>query len=383
MTILRNNIKLPEDFITPCYIYNLSLLNNTLDSVIKESSKYDFKVHFAIKSNANKVILKNISKKGLGADCVSGNEIIRALECGFTNDSIVYAGVGKSDKEIKIALENNISCFNCESMQEIEVINDFAAKTHKIANIAIRVNPNVDAHTHAYITTGLEENKFGIYLKDLDKIINRTQKLQNIAIKGLHFHIGSQITDMNVFKNLCLKVNAIISEFEAQNTHFENINFGGGLGIEYDKPYTESVAKFANYFSTFATYFKKRYNQQIHFELGRAISAHCGDLLSKVLFIKKSGNKEFAILDAGMSDLLRPALYGAYHYIENISSNKEKNKYDVVGPICESSDIFGKDVNLNKTQRGDYILIHSCGAYGEVMASKYNLRDLPQIYYTE
>jgi len=383
MTILRNNIKLPEDFITPCYIYNLSLLNNTLDSVIKESSKYDFKVHFAIKSNANKVILKNISKKGLGADCVSGNEIKRALECGFTNDSIVYAGVGKSDKEIKIALENNISCFNCESMQEIKVINDFAAKKHKIVNIAIRINPNVDAHTHAYITTGLNENKFGVYLSDLDDIVKKTLKLKNISIKGLHFHIGSQITDMSVFKNLCLKVNNIISEFESQNIYFENINFGGGLGIEYNKPYTESVVKFENYFSTFANYFKKKNNQQVHFELGRSISAHCGDLLSKVLFIKKSGNKEFAILDAGMSDLLRPALYGAYHFIENISSNKEKNKYDVVGPICESSDIFGKDVSLNKTQRGDYILIHSCGAYGEVMASKYNLRDLPHIYYTE
>lgn len=377
------DIKLPKEFITPCYIYNLPLLNDTLDCVIKESSRFNFKVHFAIKSNANKVVLKKIAKKGLGADCVSGNEVLRAIECGFPSDSIVYAGVGKSDKEIKTALDNNISCFNCESMQEIEVINNFASQANKVANIAIRVNPNVDAHTHSYITTGLEENKFGVYINELDKIISNTLECKNISLVGLHFHIGSQITDMNVFKNLCLVVNDIVSKFESQNINFEYINFGGGLGIEYNKPYSEAIAKFKEYFETFDTYYKKREKQEVHFELGRAISAHCGDLLSKVLFIKNSGKKQFAILDAGMSDLLRPALYGAFHKVENISSELDEELYDVVGPICESSDIFGKDIKLNKTKRGDYILIHTCGAYGEVMASKYNLRDLPHIYYVK
>lgn len=368
---------------TPCYYYNLNLLRKTLQKVTEEAGKYPaFHIHYAVKANANPVILNTIREYGLGADCVSGNEIKRAVECGFAANSIVFAGVGKSDEEIITALKEDIFCFNCESLPEIQVINELAGQMQKKAQIALRVNPNVDAHTHHYITTGIEENKFGIYLYDLDHVIAELQAFPHIELIGLHFHIGSQITDMTVFRSLCLKVNEIQQHLKNQGIFLSHINFGGGLGIEYNDPHTEPIAGFASYFETFARSFEPiSPAQQIHFELGRAIVAHCGDLLSRVLYVKEGKNKKFVILDAGMNDLLRPALYQAFHKIENISSHLPEEKYDVVGPICESSDCFGKDVFLSKTKRGDIIVIHSAGAYGETMASQYNLRDLPASFF--
>lgn len=362
---------------TPCYYYNIDLLEKTLESVKAASEKYRYHVHYAIKANANPVLLKLIQRYGLGADCVSGNEIARALECGFPAEKIVYAGVGKSDEEIELALQNDIFCFNCESLPEILVIDEIARRLNKKAKIALRINPNVDAHTHHYITTGIEENKFGIYLYDLEHVITAVNPLKNIELTGLHFHIGSQITDMSVFRGLCLRVNEIQKKLKQQGVILSQVNFGGGLGIDYDKPYGEPIADFTSYFDTFADFFEPEPHQQIHFELGRSIIAHCGDLISKVLYVKEGKNKKFVILDAGMNDLLRPALYQAFHKIENISSHGPEEKYDVVGPICESSDCFGKDVTLSETSRGDRIVIHSCGAYGETMASQYNLRNLP------
>lgn len=368
---------------TPCYYYDLKLLRKTLQKVNEESGKYsNFHVHYAIKANANPVILKVIREYGLGADCVSGNEIKRAVECGFPGHSIVYAGVGKSDEEILTALQQDIFCFNCESLPEIQVINGIAGKLNKKARIALRINPNVDAHTHHYITTGIEDNKFGIYLYDLDRVIAGLPALSNIELTGLHFHIGSQITDMAVFRSLCLKVNEIQQQLKKQGIILPHINFGGGLGIEYNDPHEEPIADFAAYFATFARHFEcSSSRQQIHFELGRSIIAHCGDLISKVLYVKEGRNKKFVILDAGMNDLLRPALYQAFHKIENITSRLPEEKYDVVGPICESSDCFGKDVSLNRTGRGDILVIHTAGAYGETMASRYNLRDLPASFF--
>lgn len=372
-----------EDLKTPCYYYDLKLLRKTLQKVNEESGKYsNFHVHYAIKANANPVILKVIREYGLGADCVSGNEIKRAVECGFPGHSIVYAGVGKSDEEILTALQQDIFCFNCESLPEIQVINEIAGKLNKKARIALRINPNVDAHTHHYITTGIEENKFGIYLYDLDRVIAGLPALSNIELTGLHFHIGSQITDMAVFRSLCLKVNEIQQQLKKQGIILPHINFGGGLGIEYNDPHEEPIADFAAYFATFARHFEcSSSGQQIHFELGRSIIAHCGDLISKVLYVKEGRNKKFVILDAGMNDLLRPALYQAFHKIENITSRLPEEKYDVVGPICESSDCFGKDVSLNRTGRGDILVIHTAGAYGETMASRYNLRDLADSFF--
>ena len=368
---------LPIDLPTPYYYYDMELLERTLEVVKTESSKYGFHVHYAIKANANPHLLECISHYGLGADCVSGNEIQRALSCHFPAWEIVYAGVGKSDREIELALQEDILCFNCESLAEIQVIDEIAGRLGKKARIALRINPNVDAHTHHYITTGIEENKFGIYLYDLETVITEILKRNHLELIGLHFHIGSQITDMTVFRGLCLRANQIQAQLKARGLSLPHINFGGGLGIDYADPYRKPIADFQAYFATFARFFEPAPHQQIHFELGRSIIAHCGNLVSKVLYVKEGINRQFVILDAGMNDLLRPALYQAFHKIENISSDAAEEKYDVVGPICESADCFGKEVTLNTTRRGDIIVIYSCGAYGEAMASRYNLRDLP------
>lgn len=374
---------LPSHVPTPCYFYDLALLEKTLQTVQAASSPYGYHIHYAIKANANPVLLRRISRYGLGADCVSGNEIQRALECGFPADGIVYAGVGKSDTEIEQALQRDIFCFNCESLPEIHVIDEIAGRMGKKARIAIRVNPNVDAHTHHYITTGIEENKFGIYLYDLKHVITEVLQLTHIELIGLHFHIGSQITDMSVFRGLCIRANEIQQAMKERGLLLPHINFGGGLGIDYNEPYRTPIADFKSYFATFAQFFEPEPHQQIHFELGRSIVAHCGDLLARVLYVKEGKKRKFAILDAGMNDLLRPALYQAFHKIENLSSQEPEEKYDVVGPICESADCFGKDVTLPQTHRGDLIAIHSCGAYGETMASRYNLRDLAPAIFSE
>ena len=369
-------IQLPEGMPTPYYYYDITLLENTLDAALKAASKHGYHIHYAIKANANPVLIRYISNKGLGADCVSGNEISRALECGFKANSIVYAGVGKSDHEIELALQSDIFCFNCESLPEIEVINEIAGRMKKTAQIALRINPNVEAHTHHYITTGIEENKFGIYLYDLKRVMTAVLQMPNIRLIGLHYHIGSQITDMTVFRGLCLRANEIQQQMKEHGLLLPYINFGGGLGIDYDNPEKNDIADFEAYFNTFAQFFEPMPHQEIHFELGRSIIAQCGSLISKVLYVKEGKNRKFIILDAGMNNLLRPALYQAFHKIENISSHLTEEKYDVVGPVCESADCFGKDLSLNATRRGDIIIIHSCGAYGEAMESRYNLRNI-------
>lgn len=370
---------------TPFYYYDLDILNRTLVAVKKESDKYGYHVNYALKANANDEILSIIQKFGLGADCVSGNEVKKARANRFRN--IFFAGVGKSDEEINTALDADINCFNCESLQEIEVIDELAKKKNKIAPIAFRINPNVNANTHKYITTGLEENKFGINLWELEDVVCRTQQLNNVKIIGVHFHIGSQITDLSVFKSLCLRANEIQSWFVSHRIHLEHINVGGGLGVDYHEPDKHSISDFASYFGLFKQFLELRPKQTLHFEIGRAIVAQCGSLISKVLFVKKGVNTNFIILDAGMTELIRPALYQSYHKIENISvsiMNRPASlvRYDVVGPICESSDCFGKSVMLPETKRGDLIAIRTTGAYGEVMASQYNLREKPRAFYS-
>lgn len=370
---------------TPFYYYNLGLLDRTLTALKKESDLYGYHVNYALKANANQPILNRIQKAGLGADCVSGNEVKAAASQGFKE--IFFAGVGKSDAEIETALDHNITCFNCESLQEIEVINEIAARKNLVAPIAFRINPNVNANTHKYITTGLEENKFGINLWELEEVVNRTLSLKNIKISGIHFHIGSQILDLNAFKSLCLRANEIQSWFVSHKVELEHLNVGGGLGINYHEPDAQSIPDFKSYFQLFDQFLELRPKQKLHFEIGRAIVGHCGDLISKVLFVKKGINTSFVILDAGMTELIRPALYQSYHKIENISSNNTGEtsllRYDVVGPICESSDCFGKAVMLPETHRGDLVAIRSIGAYGEVMASTYNLRDKAKALYSE
>lgn len=361
---------------TPFYYYDKALLQRTIEA-IKEAAPAEYHIHYALKANAHPALLEIIKNSGFGADCVSGNEIQRAVECGFDTTRIVFAGVGKNDREINYALSQSIFCFNVESIHELQVLNQLAKNKNTIAHIALRINPNVDAHTHKYITTGLEENKFGINPYEFQDVLNELGSLENIVFTGLHFHIGSQILDLGVFKSLCLRVNEINKWFIQKGFMAGHINLGGGLGINYQQPDEQPVADFKNYFNIFKQLLELQPQQQVHFELGRAVIAQCGSLLSRVLYIKKGLNTSFAILDAGMTELMRPALYQAYHKIENISRQGTApiNKYDVVGPICESSDCFGKAVALPETMRGDLIAIRSTGAYGEVMSNRYNLRD--------
>lgn len=368
---------------TPFYYYNTEILKATLSTVKEESKKYGFRQHYAVKANANRKILETIASMGFGADCVSGNEIKAAVNAGFPASKIVFAGVGKSDKEINLALDLNIFCFNVESLPELEVLNELSAKKGKTAQVALRINPNVDAHTHEYITTGLSENKFGINMDQLDDIIFRIKDLHNIKLIGLHFHIGSQIEDISVFKPLCEQINKLQVAFKNMEIDIEVINVGGGLGIDYQNPNENPIPDFASYFALFHENLQLREGQSVHFELGRSIVGQCGSLVTRVLYIKEGESKNFAIVDAGMTDLIRPALYQAYHRIENLSSEEEEEEYDVVGPICESSDTFAKSYKMNKTQRGDFLVIRSAGAYGEIMASQYNCRELPKAYMSD
>ena len=369
---------------TPFFYYDTDLLRETLTTLKVESKNYkDIIVHYAIKANANPKVLNIICQAGLGADCVSGGEILAAIAAGFPVSKIVYAGVGKSDWEINLALDKNIFCFNVESLPELEIINELAMAKKKIANVAFRINPDIEAHTHANITTGLAENKFGIAIESMDHIIKEAYKLENINFIGLHFHIGSQILIMDDFINLCSCINRLQDQLEKQHIVVKHINVGGGLGINYDCPDQNLIPDFKTYFNTYAHHLNLREGQQLHFELGRSIVAQCGSLITRTLYIKQGTRKQFVIVDAGMTDLIRPALYHAYHQIENISSNAPMEVYDVVGPICESSDVFAKSIELNKTKRGDLLAIRSAGAYGETMASQYNCRQLPQGYITE
>ena len=369
---------------TPFYYYDTELLRQTLQAIVSEARKHDgFVVHYAVKANANPKILRIIREAGLGADCVSGGEIEASIKAGFANSKIVYAGVGKSDWEINLGLEHDIFCFNVESIPELEVINELAAAKGKVARVAFRLNPNVGAHTHANITTGLAENKFGIAMRDMVSVIRETERLPNVKCVGLHFHIGSQILDMGDFEALCNRVNELQDELERHRIRVEHINVGGGLGIDYAHPNRVSIPDFKSYFDTYAKKLKLRNGQTLHFELGRAVVAQCGSLITRTLYIKEGATKKFAIVDAGFTDLIRPALYQAYHKIENITSEEPSEAYDVVGPICESTDVFAKQIDLNRTKRGDLLAIRSAGAYGEIMASQYNCRKLPLGYMSD
>ena len=369
---------------TPFYYYDAELLRQTLQTIREEVSKHEgFCVHYAVKANANPKVLRIIREAGLGVDCVSGGEIEASVKAGFPSSKIVYAGVGKSDWEINLGLDSDIFCFNVESIPELEVINELAAQKGKVARVAFRLNPNVGAHTHANITTGLAENKFGIDMRDMLKVIEEATQMANVKVVGLHFHIGSQILDMGDFEALCNRVNELQNELERHRIRVEHINVGGGLGIDYQHPNRVPIPDFKSYFDTYAKKLKLRDGQTLHFELGRAVVAQCGSLITRTLYIKEGYVKKFCIVDAGFTDLIRPALYQAYHKIENLSSEEPMEAYDVVGPICESTDVFAKQIDINKAHRGDLIAIRSAGAYGEIMASQYNCRQLPVGYISE
>lgn len=371
---------------TPFYYYDMDVLEETLCAIKKITAPHpNYHVHYAIKANANPRIMQTIAQAGFGADCVSGGEVEAAHKAGFANTDIVFAGVGKSDREIITALNIGIHNFNVESLAELEVINELAKAMGKKAKVAFRINPNVDAHTHAKITTGLNENKFGIAMEDMVPAIREAQKMEAVEYIGLHFHIGSQILDLSVYAALCERINQLQDELEANGIQTSNINVGGGLGIDYDMPDTHPIPNFEEYFKIFTDNLKLRAGQQLHFELGRSIVAQCGSLIARTLYIKQGHTKRFVIVDAGFTDLVRPAMYGSHHHTENLSATDKTRttKYDVVGPICESSDVFSTDEMLPVTKRGDLIAFRSAGAYGEVMASTYNCRPLPQSYFSK
>lgn len=368
---------------TPFYFYDVELLNKTLTQYSNLINKYGYSAHYALKANANEKILSIIKSYGLGADCVSGNEVALAIKLGFLPSKIVFAGVGKTDKEIRTALEAGIFSFNCESVPEIEIINSIAASMGKTAHIALRINPDIDAHTHKYISTGRKEDKFGISSWMFPSVAEVIKQSANIQLMGLHFHVGSQILDLSVFKLLCKRIEELQKWFRDNGFIIKNLNLGGGLGVDYLDPNTNPIANFEEYFKIINENLIVREGQKVHFEPGRAIVAQCGSLITRVLYIKEGQRKKFAILDAGMNDLIRPALYQANHSIENIVSQKRKLRYDVVGPVCESSDCFGKNIMLNKTERGDLVAIRTAGAYGQVMGMKYNQRDMAKAYYSD
>lgn len=366
---------------TPFYYYDKKVLLATLDTIKAElAERPNYHLHYAIKANANLEVLKEIQKAGFGVDAVSGGEIQQALKAGFEAQKIVYAGVGKNDWEINLGLDAGIFCFNVESLEELCIINELAEKKQKTAKVCFRINPNVGAHTHANITTGLMENKFGIAMEDMELAIREAKELSNIEFIGLHFHIGSQILEMDDFAALANRVNELQDRLESQGIKVKNINVGGGLGIAYNDPDGKPVPDFKKYFDTYAQNLKLREGQQVHFELGRAVVGQMGSLITRILYVKNTHHKQFAIVDGGMSDLIRPALYDAHHKIQNISSMEAEETYDVVGPICESSDVFGKNEKLPKCHRGDLIALRSAGAYGEIMACQYNCRKLPKAY---
>ena len=382
-----NTIEQLDRIATPFYYYDMELFHKTVDHVAALASEYGIKVHYAVKANVEKRLLEYISSKGFGADCVSGNEVLHAHDCGFPAGKIVYAGVGKSDKEIYNALQLGIEAFNCESLQEIFVINEMAHRHGVKASISVRINPDIDAHTHKYVTTGLYENKFGISQHEFEKLIEIIRKSEHIDFFGLHFHIGSQITRVNeVFALECRRVNEIVRFFEERGLKVRNINLGGGLGVDYDDPDENPIADFGTWFDTISENIDRRPDQTIHVEPGRSLVAQCGTLISRVVFVKSGETKNFLIMDAGMNDLIRPALYGAYHKRENLSAQMRTffpthQAYDIVGPVCESSDVWGAGRLLPLSVRGDLMAIRSTGAYGQVMASRYNMKDLaPSVF---
>ena len=365
---------------TPFYYYNIDLLHETIQDVNRQISGLPFKIHYAVKANGNPHILSEIAGMGMGADLVSGGEVEAALAAGFKAQDMTFSGAGKTDWEIRLGIEHGIGCFNVESIPELEVINHLAGEMGKKANIAFRVNPDIDAHTHKYITTGTADNKFGICIEALDQTIKHALALPHVHLRGLHFHIGSQITTMQPYSMLCDIINGLLDKYEQQGINFEMINVGGGLGIDYSDPDGHAIPDFEHYFSTFKEGLHCRSNQMIHFELGRSIVGECGSLIARTTYVKESRNKKFIILDAGMTELIRPALYDAHHKIQNLTAEDRDacDIYDVVGPICESSDVFCHDCKLPVTQRGDLIAIRSTGAYGESMSSHYNMRRQPQ-----
>lgn len=367
---------LARTFGTPLYIYSYHTLVDHYLKLKSAFSAVDSLICYSVKANSNLAILKALVDKGAGLDIVSGGELYRALKAGCPAERIVYASVGKTDKEIKEAIQRGILFFNAESHSELENINRIAGILKKAVNVAIRINPDVEPKTHKFITTGKITNKFGIDFLTAEAILAKRYSLPNLNFNGLHIHIGSQITESAPYVAAITKIVDFIGRLKRRGIGFEYLNIGGGLGIIYDHETPQTADKFAAKILPLL----KRTGLKVILEPGRFIAGNSGILVTKVLYIKNTPKKKFIIVDAGMNDLIRPALYEAHHEIlpaKNRVGAAKREKFDVVGPICESADCFAKNRMLIPPKEGDYLAIMSAGAYGFSMSSNYNSRLRP------
>lgn len=355
---------------TPTYVYSRLALTTAFEQFQSGLSGHDHLICFAVKANPSLAILNLFARLGAGFDIVSGGELARVLAAGGDPQKVVFSGVGKSHAEIRAALEAGIFCFNVESANELQRIQQVAAAMGKIAPVSLRVNPNVDAKTHPYISTGLKNNKFGVAFEDAHALYRQAAQMPNIAVHGVDCHIGSQITELSPFLDALDKVLGLVDALARENIHIRHIDVGGGVGITYSD---ETPPDFKTYTAAIMQKLAGR-PVKVLFEPGRALVGNAGVLLTKVEYLKPGETKNFAIVDAAMNDLMRPALYDAYHGITTIApSTAPVHTYEVVGPVCESGDFLGHDRDLAIAE-GDYLAIHSAGAYGMSMASNYNTR---------
>ena len=368
--------KIAGDFGTPCFIYSHNDLVKNFSEIKNVFASEKRKVFYSVKANSNLSILKVLLELGAGFDIVSLGELERVIKIGAQPEKIIYSGVGKSEEEIIRSLEYGIHCFNVESFSELERINSIATKLNKVAPVSIRINPNIDPGSHEFISTGVETTKFGINLKNMMDAFIYANNEKSIELLGIDYHIGSQIESLDPFKEAIISVKKIVDQLKENNINIKLIDMGGGLGINYQNNDAPSLNDFG-----------KTINQVINdnelsdydfiIELGRSIVGNVGYILTSVEYIKKDSEKNFVIVDAGMDNLIRPALYGAWHDIRPITDNKEQNILcDIVGPVCECTDFLGKDRQLS-VQQGDLLIISSCGAYASSMASNYNSRPKP------
>ena len=363
---------------TPTYVYSQSCIQQAYTHYARAFTAENALICYAVKANSNLAVLSLLAKLGAGFDIVSSGELVRVLAAGGTPDKIVFSGVGKTVAEIQQALAEGIQCFNIESVAELELTSRIAHSMGKKAPVSIRVNPNVDAQTHPYIATGLQENKFGIAATDVVAVYQYAQQLPGIALHGIDCHIGSQIMNVQVYADAVRAVAHIIQQIKALNIHLRHINFGGGLGIAYDQETQPASPQQLRdvIVHTLAEALPDYRKYQLICEPGRSLVGNAGVLLTKVLFTKKTVDKTFVIVDAAMNDLLRPSLYQATHRIVPLKKTEQAAQrfYDVVGPVCETGDYLAKNIALSPVQAGDVLAVLSTGAYGFVMASNYNSR---------
>lgn len=368
-----NILNITKKIKTPFYLYSKKTILRHFFQIKDAFKEIQPLICFSIKSNANPKVLKTLKKAGSGFDIVSGGELKKALKAGVSGQKIVFAGIGKTSEEIKKAIKSNIFMFNCESSNEILLINKIAEQLKKKITIAIRINPDIIPQTHKYITTGKKETKFGISIYEIKNVLKILKQCSNISLKGIHFHIGSQITEVSPYIKAIKKILNLIKEIQKHHFVIEYLNIGGGLGIIYKNEKPQTPDEFARKIIPLI----KNKNLKLILEPGRYIVGNAGVLITKVIYIKKSLNKTFVIVDAGMNTLIRPSLYEAYHEIIPLKQTKHKFKVDVVGPICETGDFFAKNRLIGKVCENNYLAIKSAGAYGRVMASTYNARPLP------